>query len=241
MSAWRKRIATLRTRRIADLLYTVLWKLGVRFRAPAAVHRAVFTRIYERNEWGSAESRSGPGSTRARGADIGDSLEALFLRFSISTLLDAPCGDFNWMRDVTRSLRSYVGVDIVDEVIAQNVARYGDTKHQFLCRDITRDSLPSADAILCRDALVHFSYRDACAAIANFKSTGARYLIATTFENTVRNQDIRTGGWRTLSLHAEPFNFPAPLAEIHDVPKQNASHPDKRLCLWRLDEVPGCR
>jgi hypothetical protein len=224
---------------MSERLYALLWRAGARFRAPSAVHRAVFTGIYERNEWGSDESRSGPGSTLARGAGIVGSLEETFVRLSISSLLDAPCGDFNWMRYATGSLQSYTGVDVVREIIARNVAQYADAKHRFLCRDMTSDPLPSADAILCRDALVHFSHRDICAAIRNFKRSEARYLITTTFENTLHNEDIRTGGWRTLNLRIEPFHFPEPLVAIQDIPA-GAGHPDKRLCVWRLDEVPGC-
>lgn len=234
-----RRLANFRGRRVADLLYSVAWKLGARFRAPSAVHEAVFTRIYEHNEWGSAESRSGPGSTSSRGNDIAASLVDVFDTFSIAVLLDAPCGDFNWMRHLTGRLESYVGVDIVRDLIARNNEQYADHKHRFLCRDITCDDLPPADAVLCRDALVHLSDQDVWAAIANFKRTGAEYLLATTFADVMRNDDIRTGGWRALNLQIAPFNFPEPIAVIRDVPSDPAwNHPGKKLGVWRLRELP---
>lgn len=232
-----RRLAALRGRRTADLLHAILWRLGVRGSASTAVQRAVFTRIWERNEWGDPESRSGPGSTAARGAAIVPPLRDLFRRFSISTLLDAPCGDFNWMRHATDGLRMYTGVDVVAALIAANVEHYADARHRFLCRDLTCDELPQADAILCRDALVHLSFQDIEAVIRNFKRSGSRYLLATTFSQLPRNGNIRTGGWRPLNLQLEPFRFPEPLACIADVPlHRNAA--DKKLCLWRLDGLP---
>lgn len=61
---------------------------------------ATFTSIYRNNGWGSLESRSGAGSTLASTANIRRELPGLVERLNIRTLLDAPCGDFNWMKEV---------------------------------------------------------------------------------------------------------------------------------------------
>lgn len=239
----RRVIATLarwRGRGIADLAYAFLWRAGARFVAPSAVHQAVFTRIYEGNEWRDPESRSGPGSSRARGADITADLVDALRSLRVRTLLDAPCGDFNWMGNVTSSLASYVGIDVVRPLIQRNQQLYGDSRHRFVLGDVTHDPLPPADAILCRDALVHFSFADIWSAISNFKRSGAVYLLATTFEDTLRNEDIRTGGWRPLNLRAGPFHFPEPLAVIDDVPRAaREAFPAKRLAVWRLGDLRG--
>src|SRR3954447_10273298 len=116
----------LRSRGVAETIYGIAWKLGMRLGAPKVAQRAIFERIYDTNTWGGAESRSGPGSTRARGAELAPALLELFASHSVGTLLDAPCGDFNWMRDIAPHLASYVGVDIVEELIADNNARYGE-------------------------------------------------------------------------------------------------------------------
>ncbi|HEX2120714.1 MAG TPA: class I SAM-dependent methyltransferase, partial [Thermoanaerobaculia bacterium] len=196
----------------------------------------VFTRIYRNNEWGSDESRSGQGSTRARGAEFRAELAALFESLGVTTLVDAPCGDFNWMRDLEADrLRSYTGVDIVEELVAANRARYGAEGRQFLCGDLTRDPLPRADLILCRDGLVHLSYADIRAAIRNFKRSGSRYLLTTTFDDIESNSDVPTGSWRALNLRAAPFAFPPPLASLDDAP---LLRPGKRLALWELASLP---
>src|SRR6185295_16640264 len=79
--------------------------------------RNIFTDIYLSNFWADAESVSGRGSTIARTEVIRTSLPALLESVGAKTLLDAPCGDFNWMRNVDLSGIEYTGVDVVVELI----------------------------------------------------------------------------------------------------------------------------
>ena len=74
-----------------------------------------FTKIYEINYWEGSESRSGPGSTVDGTTNLRRYLPTLFDEFSIRTVLDAPCGDFNWMKIVTEDCDiHYIGGDIVE-------------------------------------------------------------------------------------------------------------------------------
>src|SRR5215204_2321496 len=57
----------------------------------------VFNQIYHRNHWGSLESVSGPGSELATTAEVRQGLSTLLTDLSIKSMLDAPCGDFNWI------------------------------------------------------------------------------------------------------------------------------------------------
>ena len=208
------------------------WLAGVR-----GGHRAIFTRIYRRNAWGSAESVSGTGSTRARGADFSAALVEVLARLETRVLLDAPCGDCNWIGLVADAVPAYVGVDVVPELVARCREHMAGDGRTFVCADLTRDPLPPADVVLCRDCLVHFSFADARAALLNFRRSGAKWLLTTTFVDVRKNLDIRTGGWRMLNLQAPPFSFPEPEALIDE------RHPDpagryKRLGLWRMDALP---
>ena len=201
---------------------------------PSAAQQATFTEIFRTNAWGSAESVSGPGSTVTRGSDFEEELISVLDSWNIRSLVDAPCGDFNWMRHVlARRDLAYTGVDIVAELIAANSSSYTTPTRRFICADMTRDDLPKADMILCRDGLVHLSFADARAAIRNFRRSGSSYLLATTFVNHSRNQDVPTGGWRALNLQAAPFSFPAPLALVDERCTQPGGH-DKRIGLWKL-------
>ena len=211
----------------------------MRFRTPSAAQQATFAEIFRTNTWGSAESVSGPGSTVARGLDFQQEFISLLDAWNVRSLLDAPCGDFNWMRHLLahRDL-PYTGVDIVAELIAANSRVYTTPSRRFICADMTRDDLPKADMILCRDALVHLSLADARAAIRNFQRSGSQYLLATTFINHSRNTDVVTGGWRPLNLQAPPFSFPAPLALVDErASDSEGNYRDKRLGLWKLTAV----
>src|SRR5262245_18294066 len=95
----------------------------------------VFERIYAGNLWGDAESASGSGSSAAGTAPLRAELPGLFADLGIRTLLDAPCGDFHWMREVAGGLDHYIGLDIVPALIARNTAHHASDRVQFICAD----------------------------------------------------------------------------------------------------------
>jgi len=202
------------------------------------MHKRVFTDIHQRNIWGSAESASGIGSSLERTAAFRDELIALLRQLDIKVLLDAPCGDFNWMQCVVPAVRQYIGLDVVDELIACNQQRYATDRIQFVCADLTTAPLPGADLILCRDCLVHFAFEDIWCALGNFRRSGARYLLTTTFEKRDGNFEIATGDWRPLNLQAPPFHFPPPLRIIDERCLHTGGiYADKRLALWEVSSV----
>ena len=82
----------------------------------------VFADIHARNAWADAESASGPGSGVRRAAMFREDLEALLRELQVGSILDAPCGDFNWLPTFALDGIDIVGVDIVPELIAANRA-----------------------------------------------------------------------------------------------------------------------
>jgi hypothetical protein len=198
-------------------------------------HEAVFTRIYRGRDWGSAESRSGPGSELVRTAGLRRELPEVLAELEVDALLDAGCGDFRWLAEAELPVRKYIGVEVVPELAAELERRYARPGRRFLQADITRDELPPADLVICRDVLVHFPDDDVERALAAFRSTSARWLLATTFTARETNEPIELGGWRTLNLEAPPFNFPPPVRALADLPIRDREHYlDKRLALWPL-------
>ncbi|MCA1591525.1 MAG: class I SAM-dependent methyltransferase [Acidobacteria bacterium] len=192
----------------------------------------IFSRIYLNNSWADAESVSGRGSTLARTDAIRRSLPALLESVGARSLLDAPCGDFNWMRDVELGAIEYVGADVVPELIAQNRHRHGDVSRRFVVLDITSDQLPEVDAILCRDCFIHLSFKHTHAAISNFKRSNSKFLLATTHTSVRENSDVETGGWRSVNLLLPPFNFPPPVRLVME-----DSEAGKCLGMWRLENL----
>jgi SAM-dependent methyltransferase len=196
---------------------------------------AVFEAIYHSNHWGGAESRSGTGSSVMQTRVIRDALPQLLIALECRSILDAPCGDFNWLSHVPLGAE-YFGYDVVEPVIAANIARYASKQIHFVRADITSTRLPSVDLILCRDCLVHFSYADVFLTLRNFINCGARYLLTTTFPGR-SNRDIVTGDWRPLDLERSPFDFPKPVRVLNEECTEfDGAYCDKSLGLWDLSK-----
>jgi hypothetical protein len=198
----------------------------------AAHRRAVFERIYDENLWGDPESVSGGGSGTVATMTVRYELPVLFERHGIRSVLDAPCGDFHWMQHIVGCLDRYVGLDIVPELIARNSRLHGATRVSFACADIASDPLPTADAVLCRDCFIHLPTRLIRAALANFRASGARYLLLTNDLDAESYHDIAIGSFRRVNFLRPPFSFPSPLDAISEAPN---SH--RQLCLWPINAL----
>ena len=197
-------------------------------------HSLLFQQVYQANGWGSSESVSGSGSTLDATAQIRATLPPLWQRLGIRTLVDAPCGDFHWMRHIVHHLDNYVGIDVVSDLIEKNQP-YSSAAIHFRRGDLTKELLPKADAILVRDCLVHFSYRDIDRALENIRRSGIRYLIATTFPG-VENRDYHSGGWwRPLDLEGLPFALGKARERMPDsCSDDNEARAVKALGVWDL-------
>lgn len=198
----------------------------------------VFTRIYAGNRWSGQESVSGRGSDSSQTQALSRKLPPLLREIKVRSILDAPCGDLFWMRDLDLDGIKYTGIDIVSDLIEENQKRFASSEYRFLCANLICDSLPRADLILCRDCLVHLSYEDALAALRNMQASQSTWLLTTTFTGQDMNWDIVTGEWRTINLERQPFDFPGPVALLdEECPHENGAYRDKMLGLWRLSDL----
>ena len=191
----------------------------------------VFDKIYEKNTWGSEESRSGPGSTEKQTRKIREALPTIFKDFNIKSMLDLPCGDWNWMKNVDLNGINYIGGDIVQSVVEANKI-YEKDNVKFMHLDICESPLPPADLLFVRDCFVHLSIEDLRRALDNIKKSQYSYLLTTTFPLTNENENIKTGDWRPLNIMLEPFSLGEPLLLINEEKKR--THTDKSMGLWKL-------
>jgi hypothetical protein len=195
--------------------------------------KQVFSNIFARNWWNNAESRSGWGAELQRTVSIRAELPKFVLHHSVQSLLDAPCGDFHWMRHVHwPSGFRYVGGDIVHDLIIENRRKYPDV--DFLELDVLCDSLPDVDAWLARDLMIHFPNEAVRTAINQFRKSTVRYLLATTYPNARQNSDIRYGQVRHLNLCAPPFSLPPPF-EI--LPEDDDPNTGRVIGVWRRSDI----
>ena len=129
----------------------------------------------------------------------------------------------------------YDGRPVPWPVIDENVSKFGGPHRHFAVADLTCDGLPKAQAILCRDTIVHMSYQDAAKILAKFAATGAEWVLFNTYPEITSNRNQFTGRlWRKLNLRLEPFSFPEPVEMVSDGGDVDPS----QLAVWRLPDLP---
>ncbi len=193
----------------------------------------MFGQIHDQKSW-RGSSVSGTGSDPDATAPLLAALPALLAGLGVRTILDAPCGDGNWMAELDYPLEHYTGLDVVPAVVAAATAAHGSATREYRVGDLIRDPLPVADLVLCRDCLVHLPLAEGADALANIRRSGATWLLATTFPSRGANADIRMGRWRPLNLCLPPFSLPAPEALVSERFAADPLYADKSLGLWRL-------
>lgn len=199
-----------------------------------------FTHIFTTNYWQGEQSVSGKGSDITQTQTLIEEVEKLLKTYQIKTVLDIPCGDFYWMQKVDLTTVHYVGADIVEPLIAKNKERYSrEGKNiDFQVLDITQDTLPKVDLILCRDCFIHLSYAHIQQALKNIQQSNSTYLLATTYTNYSLNYNVPSTSWRPLNLQKSPFNFPIPIAVINEnCTEDGGRYQDKSMALWKIEDI----
>ena len=201
----------------------------------------MFTGIYKHTVWGfhDGETVSGPGSTINYTKELRKELPKLFKQFNITSVLDAPCGDFNWMRTVMKDFPEiqYTGADIVEPII-QKLQQFDTRSNQkFIHLDITQDKLPDADLMICRDCLFHFEPHLVGDFVHNFVASNIKYLLTTTHYNdgTWSNISLNTGGFHPIDLLSEPYNFDSEV--LYSIDDWIEGYPPRRMCLWSAEQI----
>lgn len=199
----------------------------------------IFTSYYRNNTWAGSESVSGPGSDYEQTKFLIPELEIMLKYLNIKTILDIPCGDFNWMKMVDIGKAHYHGADIVDELIKQNNKKYKSDNIEFSVLNVITDELPKVDIVIVRDCLVHLSTKDVIKALNNIKNSGSKYLLITNFlwNHRDNNKDISAGQWRRLNLQQAPYSFNYPERIIIEGNIQSLDR-DKTMSLWYVKDIP---
>lgn len=200
-----------------------------------------FDTIYEKQLWGSRESGSGEGSELEYSLNLRSWLIKSIPTLGVKVFVDAPCGDFNWMRYVVSEMDfDYFGLDIVESVIKKNQRNYSSERVCFKVADICEELLPACDLLMVRDCLFHLSFEDIDRFLKNLAKTDYKYLLTTTHvvNHRHKNRDILTGDFRVIDLFSAPFCFQRGSCKelIRDCPKGAAI--EKELVLVEKCFVP---
>ena len=178
----------------------------------------------------------------------------------VQTLVDVPCGDMNWQLGCweTTSLRAYVGLDIVEELVAVSSQRFAHhSNKRFAAWDIALCPMPKIvvsgggdgsgppEMVHMRDMLQHLVLDRAVTALANVILSGTRYLVTTSYfsRSNQSNPNLaarrtKDGGWRPYDLFLPPFELPAPVrcAPAHGTAKLRSQYDFDHICLYAIDQ-----
>ena len=194
-------------------------------------------KFFHHGQWkGASETICGKGSTLSYTEVFRAAFETLLSDLKIERLLDAPCGDFHWMKTVAFS-GDYIGMDIVPDIIADNVALHSSARRRFLQGDITKDPLPAADLMLVRDCLFHLPFVNVANFFENFLKHRIPFVAITSNVNAV-NQDIEVPGrYRPINLLLEPAGLPKPESRfmLRDYPESVSRK--RFIYVWRHEQV----
>ena len=176
-------------RPIAELqIVRRLWMLYMRRWVCPRLHRRysgmsvgdVFSEIYAQDQWGGnkdSEFRSGTGSLDIHTERYCEFINSFIRNHKVRTVVDVGCGDFLVGRKIARPEISYIGLDVVENLIAHNERTFAADHIRFQHGDLTSGSLPDADLCLIRQVLQHLSNKEILLALENCAKY--RYVIVT--------------------------------------------------------------
>lgn len=216
-------------------------------------YKNIFTDIYDNNGFGSLESKSGPGSTLDETQKLRESIKKIIKDKNIKSVVDIPCGDFNWMKEIVFNFENYIGGDIVKKAIDLNNEKYSNSRIKFIEFDIVNDEIPNGDLLIVRDIIGHFPIEDGVKILKNILNSKCKYLLSTTWAKKIgndwfpcekndvhrENEGVDYGRFYPVNLMSNPFNLPN--AEIYleeDVMVDNFENGNRKtLALWDLDKI----
>jgi len=242
MQYFKKIINHLKNLGLVKLIALIVKKLKYKQMLKAESLEDRFNMIYEDNLWSSEESISGEGSEVAYTENLRHWLIKKIDELDIKKLVDAPCGDFNWMKHVTKEVDiEYLGIDIVQDIIVTNNSLYKNSNISFNVGNLCKDALPTCDLLMVRDCLFHLSFEDINNFLINISNLEYKYLFTTShiFESSHINLDIISGDFRYIDLFKEPFNFRKAdvIDRVDDVPENHSSRL-REMVLIKKQNVP---
>jgi hypothetical protein len=190
--------------------------------------RRTFQKIYNRDIWGrDRESRffSGVGSCGPAAEFYVERMADLLTQHAEELgrplmLVDIGCGDFRIGKALTERLPdlTYLGCDIVPELVAHNSARHTTDRVRFKTLDAVCDPLPAGDVCLVRQVFQHLSNADILAVLAHmnypvvYVSEGhpVRQRGAVNPDKVIGASvrfDWQTGQGRGVELNQAPYNL----------------------------------
>jgi len=212
-----------------------------------------FSYIYARNVWGGTDGElfSGRGSSNPQ--IVGCYVQAVkrFLRelpFGDRRVVDLGCGNFNIGAQFVEDCCSYVGVDIVPEVIASLQKQYRADTIAFKVANIVSDELPHGRICMLRQVLQHLSNSEILRVLPKLSQyefvvvtehfPNEEYFVAPNLDKS-HGPHIRLERGSAVCLDQPPFSLSRSamrvLVEVHG----DGTGEDRRAGIIRTFVIPG--
>jgi SAM-dependent methyltransferase len=192
--------------------FLVLFHANLAFSENILPNASVFSDIYERGEWGVNENKkgnSGSGSDPRNAMTYIAFLQNFLAQNNIKSVVDLGCGDWRLGREIRWGGVQYIGIDVVESVIHQNIENFSSPKISFIVADGVDYSLPKADLLICKDVLQHLPFEDIKCIVKQFNKFKFCIIVndVDPVKLTCENLDIPRGHYRCLDLTKPPFSI----------------------------------
>ena len=184
---------------------------------------SVFDKIYAESYWGNG---SGGGSSLEANRPYIQFIDNFINKFSISSIIDLGCGDWQFSKFINFGKADYLGIDVAKSIIKSNSSKYSNEKVSFMHSPNNYEEIPEADLLICKDVLMHLNY-DEILKISKIFPKYKYCLITNDLLNLsqlgklilrfkarklklveeIYNQEIKIGEHRPLDLNKKPFCF----------------------------------
>jgi hypothetical protein len=160
---------------------------------------------------GKIETYSGPGSLLENTDNLIEELPKFLKEKNISSMIDLPCGDFNFMNKVDLTNIKYQGYDVSENAVNMCKAKRPDL--QFSVMDAVKDPLPYADLIFVKDLFLHLSFDCIQKILDNIVRSKCKYFAVSRYgHGGEQNREQASGiGSRAIEITKPPFNFAYPI------------------------------
>jgi hypothetical protein len=207
------------------------------------LNKLVFKAIYKSNHWNKSnkfnnnQSFSGPGSipNSFQTNNLIKNLKKFFEDNNIKNVLDAPCGDCAWIKNLFDLNIKYTGIDIVEDLIRSNQVNFiSNSNIKFYCKDVSLiKNFNDYDFVLMRDFFIHLPISQIQNILFNLKNSNCKFFALNSYENNPINKEISTGKHRKINLLKEPFNLGAPFSKIQEFNNQKLPNEDNFIYIYK--------
>ena len=171
-----------------------------------------FRDIYRRHHWSEATRHPARVRVSDQTPELRTGFQALLSELGVATLLDLPCGDYGWMRDLRAA--AWTGTSAPTSCrkwSSPSPPAFGDDRHDS-GSSISR-AIPCRPRISSSAATAWCTCRNAGHPARPREHAEEWHPLPAHHDlpHGEANEDIVTGDWRVIDLERAPFHLPAPM------------------------------